>query len=175
MRMQPKPILFRADRADVDDYHVVDIASGKTVARMASLYCAERRATRLNGHARPATVTTDGMVPRQPGMSVSLAYGSDIQGARLNVSRHYRTPSGRYVIHSADCDGMMFGGQEQAWRYALDRGYIREHFTHPSVRAHRTRLELSAQQRRLQAAARPSAECRHRQDPEDPTFFHYIR
>lgn len=77
---------------------------------------------------RQTLVTQSGMVPSQPGISVSYS-GSFVGGpVRLNVRRHYpdlpNEWGGRGRSKPLDCDGMLFADDEAAKRYAYERGYL---------------------------------------------------
>lgn len=68
--------------------------------------------------------------------SVSLTTGTGIEGAILNVARHVRFGD-RYVIQHASHNGLLFASSDEAWQFALERGYIVEYFTSPELRARR--------------------------------------
>lgn len=89
---------------------------------------------------RYPTVTTEGMVPSQPGCLVSVSSCNGV--STLNVSRDYKLPNkwggiGRF--HKLDCDGMQFPSSEAAFAFAEWRGYIRRYYTSPDLRARRLR------------------------------------
>jgi hypothetical protein len=85
------------------------------------------------------TVTQCGMVSAQPGTSVGSSHfhGSGVHV--LNASRYYpdmpNAFGGKGVFKKLDCDGMEFSTREAAHQFALERGYTREYFTEPSLRA----------------------------------------
>jgi hypothetical protein len=75
------------------------------------------------------TVTQEGVTKSQRGVSVSVTTGSGIKGAVLNVSRHYDKKTMRL-----DANGKTFDTQEEAWDFALERGYTRLYFTDRALR-----------------------------------------
>lgn len=93
------------------------------------------------------TVTVEGMVPSQPGTGVSVqspAYDKNynvIGGAELHVYRYYQNLRNEFGGHGkfkdCDCDGMIFATADEAFAYAYERGYTREYFTAPDLRARR--------------------------------------
>lgn len=87
------------------------------------------------------TVTQNGMTQSQPGTNVSSC--NDWRGERvvyvLSVSRYYpdlkNKMGGLGVFKKLDCDGMEFPTSEAAHQFAHERGYTREYFTAPDLRA----------------------------------------
>jgi len=86
--------------------------------------------------SRHATVTQEGVAPRQPDMCVSVTSGSGRNV--LNVSRCYTGLTngigGRGRFKPCDCDGFEFASAEAAFAFALERGYLRR-FHYRSVRS----------------------------------------
>jgi len=75
------------------------------------------------------TVTRDGITKIQPGMNVSTTSGYLPDGkVILNVSRSYpkvRNSFGGFgTSRKCDCDGMVFSSANEAFAFALDRGYL---------------------------------------------------
>lgn len=87
------------------------------------------------------TVTQCGMTQSQPGTSVSSC--NDRRGEKmvyiLSVNRYYpdlkNNLGGLGVFKKLDCDGMEFPTSEAAHQFAHERGYTREYFTAPDLRA----------------------------------------
>ena len=76
------------------------------------------------------TCTQNGVTKSQPGTSVSV---TTIDGKSiLHVSRYYRDLPNRHggtgAFKSLDCDGMVFDNSDQAFKFALQRGYTRAWF-----------------------------------------------
>lgn len=81
---------------------------------------------------RPITVTQEGVTNLQPGISISVTTGSGLNGkAVLYVSRHYPIINKRQKF--ADC-GRHFSNEDEAWAFALERGYVRRYYTNPALR-----------------------------------------
>lgn len=93
-----------------------------------------------------STVTNERPVAIRGGTtwSVSVKTGSDMDGAKLSVARHFNgdmpgtddgehgshvgyAPNDDYGMVRGDHDGKMFETSEAAWQFALERGYIREY------------------------------------------------
>lgn len=58
--------------------------------------------------------------------SVSVTTGTGIEGAILNVARHFepgRDGVSRYIIAKGDADGMLFASSDEARAFAFERGY----------------------------------------------------
>lgn len=86
------------------------------------------------------TVTQEGVTLSQPGVCASVMTGCG--KCVLHVSRAYevRNVFGGVGVHKPlDCDGMEFDTSEQAWSFALARGYVRRYYTSRELRARRVK------------------------------------
>lgn len=102
---------------------------------------------KLSKSYRRGDVAGNGMVPSQPGTSVSVsspAYDKHynvIGGAELHVFRYYQNLRNEFGGHgkfkNCDCYGMIFPTTDEAFAYAAERGYTQEYFTSPDLRARR--------------------------------------
>jgi hypothetical protein len=81
------------------------------------------------------TATQDGITSSQPGTSVSAMTHYDENGhragVRLSVTRYYPYLPNEFggigVIKPLDCNGMIFKSNEEAFQFALERGYLQEY------------------------------------------------
>lgn len=105
------------------------------------------------------TCTQEGVTPRQPMTSVCVSHVHGTNEHVLLVSRHYADLAnewgGRGRFKRCDHDGRTFASSDEAWAFALDRGYVRPFFMPLDWRARRVcmkerALQLKSRERTLE-------------------------